>query len=429
MHCVSCEILLEKELKNIKWVNFVMISHKKWIMEINYKTEDAYDKVVKAIEKNNFKVVTEAEKENKMSNILSNIIALLVVVILLIFSQLFDLYKYIPDTSTLSYTGAFLVWIIASVSTCLAITWGIIIWFSKYIDSAHTSMWHLKVQIGFQLWRVLWFFLLWGLLWLTGQIISISFSFTAILIFAIWILLLYMWLNILWILPSLSRFWVHMPKSFAAKIERLWKPQYAPIVWALTFFLPCWFTQTMQLLAISSGSFWMGWFVMLAFALGTFPALFSVWLGSSYFNDKKLPILNKIIAAILVFFGIVTLSNSYNLLSFYGPSKNNDQEIQEVAQQQENNIGQEVIRVWHDGWNTVPSEIVLEKWKNYKLIVTPETNGRGCMSTQLIPKLKSKVSYVRKWEEIVYDINNPFPGSYEIVCASMWMLQGTIIVK
>jgi hypothetical protein len=78
-------------------------------MEIEYKNKSDYDKVVKAIEKNGFKVVLDSDKKNKTTNILSNIIAILVVMILFIFSQFFDLYKYIPDTSTLSYSGAFLV--------------------------------------------------------------------------------------------------------------------------------------------------------------------------------------------------------------------------------------------------------------------------------------------------------------------------------
>lgn len=429
MHCISCEILLEKELKKIKWVELIMLSHKDWIMEIEYIEKSDYDKVIKAIEKNWFIVISEAEEIDKTTNMLLNIIVILAVIILFIFSQFFDLYKYIPDTNTLSYSGAFLVWIIASLSSCLAITWWIIIGFSKYIDSTHTSSWHVKVQLWFQLGRIMWFFLLWWILWLTGQLINISFSFTGILTFAIWILLLYMWLNILGILPSLSRFWIHMPKSFASKIEKLWKPKYAPIVWALTFFLPCGFTQTIQLLAISSGSFWAWWLIMLFFVLGTFPVLFSVGLWSSYFSDKKLPILNKIIASILVFFWIITISNSYNLLSFYAPSSNNNIEKEEIVIKKETDNSVEIVKVWHDGWNTNPKEIILEKWKNYKVIITPDNNGKWCMSTQLIPKIRSKVSYVREWQDIVYNINNARPWNYEIVCGSMWMLQWTIIIK
>lgn len=426
MHCISCEILLEKELKQIKWVQLLMISHKEWLMEINYDKKEDLNKVIKIIEKNWFKIIKETENNidentDKVTNILFNFIAILIVIILIIFSQLFDIYKYTPSSNSLNYSWAFLIGIIASISTCLAITWWIIIAFSRNIKEKNGKTWIIKTQLWFQIWRILGFFLLWGLLWLTGQIINFSFSLTGILTFIMWILFLYIWLNIMWLLPSLTRFWIYMPKSLVPKIEKLSNTKYAPIVWALTFFLPCWFTQTVQLIAISSGSFMAWWLIMLFFALWTFPVLFSVWLGASYFSGKKFPLLNKIIAAILIFFWISTMYNSYNLLSFYSPSNTNQESTVDLPV--------EIVRVGHNWAYTIPREIILEKWKNYQVIITPEINGMWCMWTQVIPKIKSKISYVRAGEDIVYDFNNRPAWKYPIVCASMWMVQWTIIVK
>lgn len=429
MHCISCEMIIEKELKNLSWVKLHMVSHKKWIMEIEYDKESDYEKVVEFIEKNGFNVVENDEKsdEDFVWKLMLNIIALLIVVILFIFSGLFDLNGYLPDTSTMSYSGAFLVWLIASVSTCLAITGWIIIWFAKYIDSTHSSLWHVKVQLWFHLWRIIWFFVLGGLLWITWKIFSLSLSITSILTIVVWILLLYMWLNLLWIIPSLTKFWVHMPKSFASKIEKIWKPEFAPIAWALTFFLPCGFTQTMQLLAISSGSFLWGWLVMLFFALWTFPVLFSVWLGSSYFEWKNFPLFNKIIASILIFFWLTTISNSYNLLSLNTIDNKIKQEIETAVIDQ--NVDFKQVTVWHDWYQMDPTELVLEQWKNYKITILPDSNGKWCMATQVIPKLSSKVSYVLKWQAINYEMLNAQAWTYEVVCGSMGMLQGTIVVK
>lgn len=431
MHCISCEMIIENELKNMTGVKLLMLSHKKWIMEIEYEQVSDYKKVVNMIEKNGYKVVEGTDNKVLENNILSNTIALLVIVILFMFTWLFDLNKFIPDTATLSYSWALLVWVIASVSTCLAITWWIIIWFSKYIDSTHSTKWHVKVQLWFQLWRIIWFFILGWLLWITWKIFSLSFSISSILTFSVGILLLYIGLNILWILPSISKFWVHMPKSFASKITKLWKPEYAPIAWALTFFLPCWFTQTMQLLAVSSWSFLGGWLIMLFFVLWTFPVLFSVWLGSSYFEWKKFPTFNKIIAAILIFFWLTTVSSSYHLLSFSGTNTNNT--INQVAKNTEttdttNNDVKE-ITVWFDWSQMDPRELILEQWKNYKITVLPSENWRWCMSTQTIPKLSSKVSYILKWQAITYDINDAKAWTYDVVCGTMWMWQGTIIVR
>ncbi|MDD2870971.1 MAG: sulfite exporter TauE/SafE family protein [Candidatus Gracilibacteria bacterium] len=429
MHCISCEMIIEKELKNLSGVKLHMVSHKKGIMEIEYDKESDYEKVVEFIEKNGFNVVENDEKsdEDFVGKLMLNIIALLIVVILFIFSGLFDLNGYLPDTSTMSYSGAFLVGLIASVSTCLAITGGIIIGFAKYIDSTHSSLGHVKVQLGFHLGRIIGFFVLGGLLGITGKIFSLSLSITSILTIVVGILLLYMGLNLLGIIPSLTKFGVHMPKSFASKIEKIGKPEFAPIAGALTFFLPCGFTQTMQLLAISSGSFLGGGLVMLFFALGTFPVLFSVGLGSSYFEGKNFPLFNKIIASILIFFGLTTISNSYNLLSLNTIDNKIKQEIETAVIDQ--NVDFKQVTVGHDGYQMDPTELVLEQGKNYKITILPDSNGKGCMATQVIPKLSSKVSYVLKGQAINYEMLNAQAGTYEVVCGSMGMLQGTIVVK
>jgi hypothetical protein len=51
------------------------------------------------------------------------------------------------------------------------------------------------------------------------------------------------------------------------------------------------------------------------------------------------------------------------------------------------------------------------------------------MSTQVIPGVSNKVSRITKWVDIEYEIYNAKPWKYDIVCASMWMTQGQIIIK
>ncbi|MFK7779577.1 MAG: sulfite exporter TauE/SafE family protein [Candidatus Gracilibacteria bacterium] len=429
MHCISCELILEKGLKKISGADLIMVNHKKGILEIDFDKESSYDKVVKLIEESGFNVVEERDKN--INNIFGNIIAILIVVILFMVTQIFDLYSFLPDTSTLSYGSAFLVGIIASVSTCLAITGGIIIGFSRYVDKAHGLKGHIKIQLGFQIGRILGFFLLGGILGYVGEVFSLSLSLTGIITFVVGFLLLYMGLNILKIVPSITKFGIHMPKSFAHKIEALGKPKYAPIVGALTFFLPCGFTQTMQLLAVSSGNFWSGGLVMMIFALGTAPVLFSVGLGSSYFKEKKFNFLNKIIGVIVIFFGIFTISNAYNLLNFSGISTitNNLEQTETIKLESNENIELKVIEVGHNGWSTDPEIIELKVGGNYKIIITPTSDGKGCMSTQVIPTLSKKTSYVKKGVPIEYKIYNAKIGTHNIVCTSMGMKQGKIIIR
>ncbi len=429
MHCVSCEILLKKAIEKIPWVTLDDVSHKKWYIDVTYKTNAQRRAIEKAIEENNFSLWNPPNLVGKDIIILKNIAFILsvwvILLILFVINYFFDLNGYLPDTSKLTYWGAFLIGLIASVSTCLAITGGIVIGFSKFLDTASSKIQHIQVQLGFQIGRMLGFFLWGGLLWLTGKLINISFSFTGILTFLMGILFIYMGLYIFGMFPSISRFGIHMPKSFVDKIESLWTPRYAPLVGALTFFLPCGFTQTLQLIAIASGSFLVWGLTMLAFSLGTFPVLFSVWLWSSYFNERKTPIFNTIIAGILVIFWVLTLTNSSKLLAYYLPGSGSSTEQETTLDPWDF----EEIRVSHNGWSTEPAEINLKKWKNYRVIITPTSNGLGCMGTQVIPKLRSKISYVQKWQDIIYDFTSDMSGTYDIVCASMGMSQGKIVIQ
>ena len=436
MHCISCEIILEKELKQISWIKIIVLNHKKWIMEVEYIGEKKYIRIKEAIEKHGFEVIKQnINQKINFNKILKNITLFLGIIVFIYLFSLIDLYNYLPDISTLSYSWAFLIWIIASVSTCLAITWWIIIWFARYIDNSKWLIWHVKVQWYFQLGRVIWFFILGWILWYIWNVFQIGFWITWILNFIVWFLLLYMGLNIIWILPSITKYWIHLPKSFVHKIEALGNPKFSSIVWALTFFLPCWFTQTLQLLAVSSWSFLAWGLVMMFFAIWTFPVLFSVWLWSSYFKERKFNSLNKIIWVIVIIFWVFTISNSYNLLSFSNIENNSTIEINNSEQSITDNGAIkiekefETINVSHNWYSTEPSIVRLKKGWNYKIVIIPASNWRGCMWTQVIPKLSNKVSYVREWVPIIYEMRNASAGKYDIVCWSMWMWQWMIIVE
>lgn len=69
----------------------------------------------------------------------------------------------------------------------------------------------------------------------------------------------------------------------------------------------------MQLFALQSANPLQGALIMGAFALGTLPVLFGIGLGVKYIKDK-LTLLNPLIAALLVAFGLYTMLNGYGLI-------------------------------------------------------------------------------------------------------------------
>jgi hypothetical protein len=93
------------------------------------------------------------------------------------------------------------------------------------------------------------------------------------------------------------------------------------------------------------------------------------------------------------------------------------------------NLEYETLYFKHNGWNIVWNSINLEVWKNYKILITPERDGMGCMWTLTIPTLNSNIYNVQSWIPIIYDIVNTQQWAHKIVCSSMWMVQGAIIIK
>jgi sulfite exporter TauE/SafE len=83
------------------------------------------------------------------------------------------------------------------------------------------------------------------------------------------------------------------------------------LVGIATFFLPCGFTQSMQVYALSTGSFWTGALTMLSFALGTLPVLGLLSFSSLGLHKKaQSGVFFKAAGLIVIFFGVFNLINS-----------------------------------------------------------------------------------------------------------------------
>ena len=91
-------------------------------------------------------------------------------------------------------------------------------------------------------------------------------------------------LQMLGLVHSFARVLPTLPKSVAHRIHDLAERETKGAAFSLgaaTFFLPCGFTQALQLYVLAKGSFLTGALTMLVFALGTLPALVSLSTISS----------------------------------------------------------------------------------------------------------------------------------------------------
>jgi sulfite exporter TauE/SafE len=121
-------------------------------------------------------------------------------------------------------------------------------------------------------------------------------------------------INLLDIFPWVARLQPTMPKFIARSVlrtNRLSRTVGPLVLGMATFFLPCGFTQSMQMYALKTGSFLTGGLTMLVFALGTLPVLGLISFGSfTILKGRHAGVFFKAAGVVVIAFGFLNLMNS-----------------------------------------------------------------------------------------------------------------------
>jgi len=174
-----------------------------------------------------------------------------------------------------------------------------------------------RPQMLFHIWRLAWFFMLWWMLWWVWSIFTISPTASTVLNMIIAVVLFMLWLNLLWVINWWIAFKGTIFKRFmATKASILW-----PLVlWIWTFFLPCWFTQSMQIYTLSTGSFWVWGITMLSFTLWTLPVLLLLSITwKTIQQSDTASLFFKTIGIILIVSSLYNFANSLVVLWVISP--------------------------------------------------------------------------------------------------------------
>jgi sulfite exporter TauE/SafE len=128
--------------------------------------------------------------------------------------------------------------------------------------------------------------------------------------------------NLLEISPMAKKFQLLMPVSFSRKIFDIHKfnRSVAPILaGAITFFLPCGFTQSMQLYALSTGSFMGGAMTMFMFSLGTLPVLSLLSFGSLAIGETSRSIFFRTVGIVIIIFSVINIITGLSAMGIIEP--------------------------------------------------------------------------------------------------------------
>lgn len=399
MHCRSCEILIKENIEKINAVEKVNVSHKSKEalvyskVEINPKlVEDAITEAGYSVGESNKPFLSQNLQDYK--DLLFSVAILIILFFIARSLGIFNLNVSTGSPSNLLMVG--LIGLTAGVSTCMALVGGLVLAISSNFSLKHpgsSPLQKFRPHIFFNLGRIISFVILGGLIGLAGNAFQLNGSGLGILTIIVAIFMFLLGLQLIGIFPRMSSILTLSPKiTQALGLKKHKEKEYSHLnsmlIGGLTFFLPCGFTQAMQVYAISTGSFVSGALIMGLFALGTTPGLLGIGGLTSIFKGSKASKFFKFTGVIVLALAVFNFSNGLNLTGWSTSlAKNNSSN----AQQDDPNVkiedGIQVVRMTQKTNGYSPNKFTIKKDIKVKWIINA-TDTNSCSGSIVMSKLK-----------------------------------------
>lgn len=437
MHCKSCTVMVADELSKIPGVEYASVSLRTHTATIRFTDEPTDAQIERAVDEAGYIVGSEEKTFFSRDKSTYGQFVLSLAWIAIIFLLLKNLgFNGVNLNGLGNNKGimALAVGVTAGFSTCMALVGGLILGLSARYAEKHQSATvaqRFKPHLFFNLGRIVTFFILGGVIGIFGSFFRLNSSVTGSLTIVIGLVMLILGLQLTELFPKLANKGITLPAGLAKFIginqqkEKEYSHKNAMILGGLTFFLPCGFTQAMQLVAIGSGSFVTGSIVMGLFAIGTAPGLLGVGGLTSIVKGNFAKVFFRFAGALVILLAVYNINNGFNLTGykFSFPSQQSSGSVS--APIDKNTIVLKTVFTPGQGTQDIsPNTFNVEVGKSYVLSIEAKGDGEGCMSTIMIPGISDTPQLLTKGiNNLPFKINQP--GSYNITCA-MGVVRGSI---
>lgn len=433
MHCKSCEILIEDELKKISEVKKIKANFQSGVVEIFSNDPISESRISEAIEKAGYKIGKENKRwiSRNPSDYKDLIISIVVLFILyLIINNLgFSKIDLGNLTEPSSLFIVLFVGLTAGVSTCMALVGGLVLGISARFAEVHpeaSPLQKFRPHLFFNIGRIISFLILGGIVGEVGKAFKISNSLMGILIILVGLVMLVLGFQLIEIFPKISSARFTLPKSLSRIFgirehhDREYSHLNSSIVGALTFFLPCGFTQAMQLYALSTGSFISGALIMSIFAIGTAPGLLGIGGLTSIVQGSFAKKFYKFAGILVIALALFNMRNGLNLTGFKGFNFNKNESTNVADPNVKNENGVQIAKMTQAERGYSPNFFQVKKGIPVKWIIN-STSSNTCASALVSSDLH--IDTFLKSGENIFEFTPEKIGIINFSC-SMGMYKG-----
>ena len=432
MQCAACEHRIERAVGKIPGVVGVLASQKDRSAEILYFGELDVDEVQRVLKDEGYTASLPSNAPSGEPNRTRDYVQIGAVFAVLAGAALLVQHLgLVPKGFTVSentgYGLAFLIGLAASVTSCMAVTGGLLIALAAKYNEANAALspWRrFKPHLAFNVGRILSYGLLGGAVGALGSALTLSPWATSGLIVASSVLMVVLGLQMLKLLPAFAsmRF---IPKSATHRLHDLAERNSgsgAFLLGALTFFLPCGFTQALQLYVLAQGSFVVGAVTMFAFALGTLPALLSISALSSFARGAFQKHVLRFAGVAVILLGFLNIQYGLVLAgSNAGPVPAPDRVQADQAPALRG--GKQIVEMRIDGYDYIPNRFTVRQGVPVEWRIDAR-DAAGCGRILLSRSLRIQ-KFLSDTEVNVIAFTPEAPGQYSFNCGMGMMTPGS----
>ena len=302
MKCHSCEVSVEHEINELKGITNVSADHENSMVIVTYDDEVCDDNKIKTTIKNcGF---------SSSNNLLIKVFCLSVIVISMFFLGNNPLTG--RQTSFSNFETSFVMLFILGFFTsfhCVGMCGGILL--TQTINKKENNLCKkssFMTAIKYNSGRIISYTIIGGIVGALGSIFSTTVQIQNLIKIVAGVFMIISGLHMIGIKIFNN---IHIP-IFFKKSTCVNNHKNPFIIGYLSGFLPCGPLQTMQLYALSSGSFIMGASSMFVFSLGTLPIMLTFAYFSSRINSLFNEKIYKYVGILIVILGILMMKPSLN---------------------------------------------------------------------------------------------------------------------
>lgn len=419
MFCTHCEDTINAAVLKVKGVSSITSDFNKGIVDIEYNEDKCSMQEVKDAIKGAGYEVTKAKLS--LINDISLIIIIIGIWYILNYLGLSRVFQNFPlATSDMSYAALFIIGLFTSFH-CIAMCGG--------LNIAATANSNRENVFWYNFGRLISYTIIGGVLGLIGSFITINMRVKAVIGLVVAALMFIFGLRFL----NVETIRLLNKKSKKLNFLSYIKTRFTNIrllnkslsIGLLNGFMPCGPLQTMQFLAIATGSFVSGALSLFFFCLGTIPLMTIVGFSFSSLTAKFKNIMTNVTGVLIIIFAVSLLQNNLALLglNFFPQTigSNKDMIMNYAVEDGGIQIINSNLRYGDYDVLVVKNNIPV-KW----VITADKKNINGCNNEIIIPQYDIDVK-LKEGENILEFI----PAEKGIINYSCWMgmIKSQIIVE